>query len=206
MDKPTIKVLVADDTLIAREGWKRILETESDLEVVGEATTAQEVLALILDTEVDILLMDLMWFGDESAGWTTIQSVKKEYPRVKIIAVTAYENLISEARSKGADAALQKTFTREELIKLIRALAAQPEESFTPFPTHHTIEKLTRRELEVLKLIKEGLRDKEIASKLSIAPTTAKNHVKRILEKLEASNRTQAVEIARESKMLLLNI
>jgi len=200
-EKRIIKILLADDTLIAREGWKRILEMEKDLAVAGEVTTAQETLGKVQETGADILLMDLKWSGDESAGWTAIQEVKREYPKVKIIAVTAYENLIAQARSVGADAALLKTFTREELINQIRSLASKPETIVTVHPLTAK-EKLTEREIQVLKLMKEGNRDREIAACLTIAPTTAKNHVKNILEKLGAKNRTQAVLIARERGLL----
>jgi DNA-binding NarL/FixJ family response regulator len=200
-EKTSIRIILADDTLIAREGWKRILELEKDLVVVGEATTAQETLEKIHETNANMLLMDLKWSGDESAGWTAIQEIKREYPKVKIIAVTAYENLIAQARSVGADAALLKTFTREELINQIRSLASRPDTSVIVYPMLAK-EKLSDRELQVLKLMKEGYRDREIATFLTIAPTTAKNHVKNILEKLGAKNRTQAVSIAREKGLL----
>lgn len=194
----TIKILLADDTLIAREGWKRILETENDMEVVGEAGVAQEVPMKLKDLSVDVLLMDLMWSYDESAGWVTIREAKRDYPKVKIIAVTAYDNLIPEARRAGADAALLKTFSREDLINLIRALASRQENTLDLESIKTFQERLTKREMEVLKLLGEGLQDKEIAVRLNIAPTTAKNHVKSILEKLDARNRTHAVSIARK--------
>src|SRR6187397_3195582 len=121
-----IRVLIADDTLIAREGWKRILETTDDMEVVGEAKKAVETIRKVKELEPDVLIMDLKWFGDETAGWATIREIKQE-SGVKIIAVTAYENLIREARLAGADSALLKTFTRDELLEEIREQASRPE-------------------------------------------------------------------------------
>lgn len=107
-----IKVLLADDTLIAREGWKKILEMANDIEVVGDAKTATETLRKVKELNPDVLLMDLKWFGDETAGWTTIREIKQEY-NLRVIAVTAFEGLIHDARLAGADSALLKTFTRE---------------------------------------------------------------------------------------------
>ena len=196
-----IKVLVADDTLIAREGWKRILETTTDIEVVGEAKTAIETPRKVRELRPDVLLMDLKWFGDETAGWTAIREIKKEY-KVKVIAVTGYENLIKDARMAGADSALLKTFTREELLDQIREQASRPEDTSVSFNFLPVREVITDRELQVLKLMGQGYRDKEIAKLLSIAPTTAKNHVKNILEKINAKNRTQAVSLAREMGLL----
>ena len=193
----TIRVLLADDTLIAREGWKRILETASDMEVVGEARSAAETKRKVRDLQPDVLLMDLLWFGDESAGWAAIREIKQEH-RVKIIAVTAYENLIRDARLAGADSALLKTFTREELLTEMREQASHPESEPVALISDTRMETLTKRELEVLRLLKDGHSDKEIASLLGIAPTTAKNHVKNILDKLNAKNRTQAVAVGQE--------
>lgn len=196
-----IKVLLADDTLIAREGWKKILETANDIEVVGDAKTAAETLRKVKELRPMVLLMDLKWFGDETAGWSAIRQIKQEY-KVKVIAVTAYESLIKDARLAGADSALLKTFTREELLDEIREQASQPEDLSVSSPLTPMRENVTDRELQVLKLMSEGHRDKEIANLLGIAPTTAKNHVKSILEKLNAKNRTQAVSLAREIGLL----
>jgi len=197
-----IRVVIADDTLIAREGWKKILETTSDIDVVGEAKTAAETLRKVKEIQPDILLMDLKWFGDETAGWAAIQEMKRDNNRVKIIAVTAYEGLIREARLAGADSALLKTFTRDDLLDEIHEQASKPETKIPPVLISATREKLTDRELEVLGLLEQGHRDKEIARLLNIAPTTAKNHVKSILEKFDAKNRTQAVSLARQTGLL----
>jgi DNA-binding NarL/FixJ family response regulator len=196
-----IKVLLADDTLIAREGWKKILETANDIEIAGEAKSAAETKRKVRELQPDVLLMDLLWFGDESAGWAAIREIKQEY-KVKIIAVTAYDNLIRDARLAGADSALLKTFTREELLNEIREQASQPDRDPVWLKPIAKSEALTERELQVLTLMGDGNRDKEIANLLGIAPTTAKNHVKSILEKLNAKNRTQAVSLAREMGIL----
>jgi two-component system, NarL family, response regulator LiaR len=194
--KRTIRVFLADDQLIAREGLKGILDGVDDISIAGEAITALEVPRKVDESKPDILLMDLKWFGDESAGWSAIRDVKKQHPQVRVIAVTAYENLVRDARIAGADAVLLKTFTKDELVSLVRELAKK-EYVDTPEPTN-VMDDLTQRELDVVRLIADGRRDKEIAEILSISIATVKNHVKSILAKLSVSNRTQAARVARD--------
>jgi DNA-binding NarL/FixJ family response regulator len=200
MVNPIIRVLLADDTLIAREGWSRILDPIEDILVVGEAEHTLEIDRMVNELMPEILLMDLNWMGDVDAGWITIQELKKVHPRLKIVAITAYEHLISRARSVGADYALLKTFTRDQLIGVIRDLAKrEPAKTIvTSNIEPEYFEKLSPREMEVLKILAKGSPDKEIALHLGIAESTAKNHVKSILSKLNASNRTEASNTARE--------
>ncbi len=202
MDKKRIAVLLADDTLIAREGWKRILETADDMEVVGEAVSAQETPRKVLELVPDVLLMDLKWFGDPSAGWIAIKEIKASHPKVGVIAITAYEDLIPRARSAGADAALTKTFTRDDLLSLIREISSRDKSFPASQPEHTPLDELSPREREVLVLLAKGEPDKAIAEALGIAESTAKNHVQNILDKLDAKNRTQAANLAREFGLL----
>ena len=200
MRSKPIRVLLADDTLIAREGWKRILETADDIEVVGDVTIAHETPHKVLDLKPDVLLMDLKWFGDDTAGWTAIKEIKSSFPSIKVIAVTAYENLIHDARMAGADAALTKTFTRDDLLGLIHELATS--NSNFQVPAVKIQNELTTREHEVLLLMAKGFSDKDIADTLGIAATTAKNHVRKVLDKLGAKNRTQAVAFGRDAGLV----
>jgi two-component system NarL family response regulator len=188
--------MIADDTLVAREGCKTILETVDDIEFIGEAITAQETPKKVRELQPDVLLMDLKWFGDESAGAAAIVQIKRESPRTKVVAMTAYPSLIPAARRAGAEAALPKGFSKEELVDTIRAIHEL--ESFPPPPPPvevQTADELSNREKEVLVLLARGLTDKAIATELIIAESTAKNHVASILSKLDAANRTQAVAI-----------
>lgn len=202
-----IRVLLADDTLIAREGWRRIIETTDYIEVVGDAETPSNAVEKAASLSPDIVLMDLLWFSDETAGWQAIREIKQKYgTKIRIIAVTAYERLVADARRAGADAVLQKTFTRDQLLSEIQAQAHRINDpGIRPIPLNakeNIKEDLTNRELEVLHLLEEGHSDKEVAQLLGIAVTTTKNHVKNILGKLSAKNRTQAVSIAREMGIL----
>ena len=200
MSKKLIRVLLGDDQLIAREGLKRILDGVEDIVVVGEAITALEVPRKVDETQPGVVMMDLKWFGDESAGWSAIKEVKRKHSDVRVIAVTAYENLVRDARLAGADAVLLKTFTKEELVSLVRELALKDPLPLAERPT--PITDLTLRELDVVRLIAEGRRDREIAGMLSISIATVKNHVKSILAKLIVSNRTEAAKVAREKGLV----
>jgi DNA-binding NarL/FixJ family response regulator len=124
--KGKITVVLADDTLIGREGLKIILATSEEIKVIGEARTANQATKIVAELKPQVLLMDLKWFGDETAGWMAIKEIKAASPEVKIVAVTAFESLIREARLAGADSAMLKTFTREALLGEIREQAYRP--------------------------------------------------------------------------------
>jgi DNA-binding NarL/FixJ family response regulator len=196
----TIRVLIADDTDIAREGMRRILAAESDMEVVGEGATVHETIRKVHELRPDILLLDLKWFTDESAGIGAIGRLVNEVPETKIIAITIYPHLIEQAKSSGALAALNKEVPKRQLIEEIRnvyklpAPPPPPPQSVTPPAS--PLEELTEREREVLTLVAEGKTDKEIAVTLGIAESTAKNHVSNVLRKLNVPNRAGAVNAA----------
>ena len=196
-----IKVLLADDTLIAREGWKKILMTEPDIAVVGEVIIAQETLHKVIDLQPDVLLMDLKWFDDENAGASAIAQIKREAPGTKVVAITAYTDLVPGARRAGAEVVLPKGFSKAELIDAIRAvhqLASFPLVSEPP----QLAEPLSAREQEVLALMARGMTDREIARQLYISTSTAKNHGRSVMGKLGALNRAQAVAIGFERGLL----
>lgn len=203
MTDTKIRVFLADDKLLSREGLNRILETAEYIEIVGEASDPLETIRKVIELKPDILLMDLLWHGDQTAGWSAIKEIKLEVPSVKVIAITAYENLIRDARRAGADAALTKTFGYDELFNMINELASRKESFSLPLSDAPIVfEELTSRELEVLKLMAQGHSNVEIGKSLNIAESTTKNHVKKILSKLGANNRTHAVSLAREQGLL----
>lgn len=195
MSKPPIRVLIADDDDIYREGLRFILQSANDIKVIEEVSTAQLILRKVIEFSPDIITIDLRWYGDSTAGWTAIRDIKANIPDVKIIAITAYENLIRDSRIAGADAALVKTYTKNRLLTLIRELYTQDDRlrRFEQFNTN--LENLTKREIEVLELVGIGKSDKEISIDLHIAESTVKNHIKTIFTKLGVNSRTEAARL-----------
>jgi DNA-binding NarL/FixJ family response regulator len=195
--KGPIRVLIADDYVLEREGLKRIIEElADDIAVVGEATVAQEVLIKVQETQPDVVLLDLMWFKDESAGVAALQQIKQATPHTKVVILTVHDDLIQKARQIGAEASLEKDCTVDELFTIIRSVYRSPGFPAAPAETGHPNDVLSERELEVLGLLTEGLSDREIGTTLHLAESTIKKHVANIRDKLGAANRTQAVSIA----------
>lgn len=127
-----IRVLIADDTLIARAGWKMILEFVNDIEIIDEVEVVESVPRKMKELRPDVLLLDLKWFDNEHAGAAAIAKIKRQNPEAKIIAVTAYPHLAGSAREAGADAVLPKGFSLSELESVIRAVY-QEDEITIPF-------------------------------------------------------------------------
>jgi len=195
-----IRILVADDTAIAREGMRRVVQRAPDMDVVGEAETPQRAVEQSKQLQPDLVLLDLKWFGDDNAGASAIPQIIRVAPHSKVIAITAYDHLIEGARQAGAAAAITKDITTQQLHQIIRDVYTSPP---IPAPTPAPIEEpLTKREKEVLELLADGLTDRQIAGQLCIAESTAKNHVRSILGKLDVSNRTQAAIEAIERGLL----
>lgn len=115
-----ITVLLADDTLIARAGWSAILNTADDICVVGEAVVVDEVIQKTHQVSPNVVLLDLKWGPDKRVGLRTIPRLKGQNPNTKVIAVSAHDELLAEARQVGADGALPKTFSRQQLLTAIR--------------------------------------------------------------------------------------
>jgi DNA-binding NarL/FixJ family response regulator len=188
-----VRVLIADDTDIAREGMKRILAAEDDIKVVGEGATMHETILKVHELRPDVLLLDLQWFGD-NAGIEVIERLVSEVPETKVIAITIYPHLIEKARNAGALVALTKEVPKQRLIEEIRSVYAVPPPPLPQVaPPSPPVEKLTGREREVLVLMAEGKTDRKIAKALGIVESTAKNHVSNILGKLGVPNRAGAV-------------
>ena len=202
MEKKQITILIADDTTVAREGLKAILETASDIRIVGETDSVFSIPRLVEQLSPDVLLMDLKWYGDQSVGWIKIREIKEINHKIKIIAQTAYEELIPDARNSGADEVITKSIRREELLDVIRNVAARKVGRQPESPTMSKQDILSPREIEVLRLLDKGLSDKELSNALGIEVNTVKNHVKNILQKLNVPNRRKASIKAREEGLL----
>ena len=204
--KRKIRIIIADDQDIAREGLRRILANIPEFEIVEMATVLPDVIKKVNDLKPDILLLDLLWLGDELAGIETIKRLGHEVPETKIIAITVYKHLIELARNAGAKAAVTKDIPMRQLIEEIKGIYYLP--STSEWSEDNVIDKekinpkLSQREVEVLRLLAEGKSDKEISRLLGISESTAKNHVSKILHKLETANRASAVAIGYQKGLI----
>jgi DNA-binding NarL/FixJ family response regulator len=115
-----ISVLIADDTLIALEGIKSILKNVGEIESIATASTPQEVLDVAIQMRPDVVVLDMKWFGNPLTGLTLIKELRVSVPRVSIIAMTSYPELLKEAENAGAEYVMEKTFSRNELIQTIQ--------------------------------------------------------------------------------------
>jgi DNA-binding NarL/FixJ family response regulator len=225
-----IRILLADDHPIVREGLRAVLETQPDFEVIAEAASGDEALRLALNLQPDILLLDLeMPIMD---GVETIRRLRQQQPAARIIVFTAFDNdeRIIHAVQAGANGYLLKGSPRGEIFQAIRITMeggsllqpvvaskllrhvghqANPKPiDISPSQGHNLYtppyEPLTERELEVLNLLAQGMPNKEIAAQLIISERTAKFHVSSIMGKLGATNRTEAVSLAAQKGLITL--
>lgn len=190
-----IRVLVAEDHLIARVGVISIINAQPDMTVVAEAVNGEQTIKTWRESKPDVGLIDIRMPG--LSGIEAAAAIRSEFPGSRLIALTTYEGdeNVRRAFAAGVRAYLTKDVRREELLKTIRAVHAG--QSCIPAAVLNAPEsQLSAREIEVLELVVAGLSNKQIAYRLQIAPTTAKNHVKNILAKLNVKDRTQAATAA----------
>ncbi|MEQ2008804.1 MAG: response regulator transcription factor [Limisphaerales bacterium] len=197
-----------DDHFMVRLGLRSLLEKQPGLRIVAEADSGVEALEQCARHQLDVVLMDVRM--PEMNGVSATAAICKQYPAIKVIMLTTYEGDedIFQALSAGARAYFLKTVTGDELVKGIRAVQAGehclPPEVASKLALHFSTGSLSPREREVLELIASGRGNKEIAEQLRLAENTVKNHVKAILEKLGAQDRTQAVSTAIQRGILHL--
>jgi two-component system, NarL family, response regulator len=195
-----VTVLIVDDHPVVRDGLHAMLSTELDISVVGDAGTGAEALASINRLQPAVVLMDLLL--PDMEGSQVIQRICSRSSDTAFIVLTtlAGDEEIYRALEAGARGYLFKDMARKELVQAIRAVHRGqryiPSQVGAAIAENFPRPDLTSREVQVLQLIAAGLRNKEIGYKLEISETTVNAHVKHILEKLNASDRTQAVTIA----------
>ena len=206
-----IRILLVDDQLLFRKGLRALLADQEDMEVVGEAADGSQAVERVRAAKPDVVLMDIHM--PVCNGIEATRLVKSEWPETKIIALTVSDEDedLFEAIKSGASGYLLKDLRPEELFDLVRgvlrgetpispAVAGKLLSEFRRRPWKDPSETagwdLTRRELEVLQLVTEGLSNAEIAARLFIVEGTVKNHLHNILEKLHLENRLQAATYA----------
>src|SRR6188768_846731 len=214
-----IRVAIADDQQLIRGGFRSLLEAEPDIEIVGEAGSGAEAVALVTATRPDVVLMDIR-MPDGDGLWATEQIVQKpELAGTHIVIVTTFEldEYVGRAIRAGASGFLVKDTEPVELIRAVRVVAGG-EALLSPGVTKRLLERvagtlkeapdtrqlavLTEREREVLGLVGLGLTNDEIGRRLFLSPLTAKTHVSRIMAKLNARDRVQLVVVAYETGLV----
>ena len=203
----SIRILLAEDQTLMRQGLKTILDLEPGLRVIGEAGDGKTAVKLALQVRPDIILMDIQMPVLDGVDATT--ALCREWPEAKVIILTTFDrdDYVFQGVRAGAMGYLLKDMPANKLIETIRRVHAgevfiQPEIASRALracmhPAGGMIEPLSEREREVLVMLAQGIPNKEIADKLHIAEGTVKNHVSNILGKLQVENRTQAADIAR---------
>jgi DNA-binding NarL/FixJ family response regulator len=195
-----IRILSVEDHPVFREGLHTIIGSQPDMLLVAHASNAMEAIAEFRRHRPDITLMDLRLPG--SNGTDTLIEIRGEFPKARIIMLTTSdsEGDIQRALRAGASGYLLKSMPKNELLGVIRSVHAGhrhiPPEVAARLAEHLGDDDLTTRELEVLRLIRDGYRNKQIADQLSIAETIVNFHIKNLVDKLQANDRTHAVTIA----------
>lgn len=195
-----ITVLIVDDHPVVRDGLNAILSTEPDLKVAGEAGSGAEALRLIPNLRPDIVLMDLML--PDMPGWEVIKTICDQAMDIDFIVLTsvAGDEDIYRALEAGARGYLFKDMARKELIQSIRRVRAGdrylPAQVGSKLAENFPRNPLSDREVDVLRYVAAGMRNKEIAYKLQLSENTVNAHVKRVFEKLGVNDRTHAVMTA----------
>ena len=215
MNKP-LKVLIVDDHRMFREGIRTRLEQEPDIQVVGEAGSAQEAIALMEETDPSIMILDIRL--PSMSGIELARLVRSRWPDLKILVLSGYDfdQYVKAAARVGIDGYLLKDAPQDSLVQALRDIATGG--AFLP-PNiaskvmrgysassgtlrDRRVMELTVRETEILELLYQGLRNSEIAERLSISPRTVEAHVGNIISKLGAQSRTEAVRIAVEKNLI----
>ena len=209
-----IKVVLADDHSMIREGIRQLLELNENIKVIGEAANGKECLQLLSRCNADVLLLDINM--PEMSGFEVLQAIKMQNYDIKVLMLTIHNEVeyVLKAVDFGADGYILKDSGSRELFKAVECVYngerfIQPE--LTPalnskLISRNTdqalIDELTKREVQVLKLLAEGLFNKEIADMLAISERTVKNHISNIFKKIGVADRTQAAVFAIRNGMI----
>jgi DNA-binding NarL/FixJ family response regulator len=211
-----IRVLLIDDHAMFRQGVRTRLEKESDIVVVADAESREEGLALVDQLRPDVVVLDIRLRQD--SGIEVAKAIRRVHANIKILILSAYDydQYVRALARVGVDGYISKENSQEELVQAIRevvgggavltpkvaskVMRAMSEQ--VPQAPMHQMDELTLREIEVLELMREGMRNQAIAEHLAISSRTVESHVARIMSKLAASSRTEAIKTATEMGIL----
>jgi DNA-binding NarL/FixJ family response regulator len=200
-----MKILLAEDQTLLREATRRLLESEPDVEIVGEAGDGQEAIDLALQLDPDVVLLDMAM--PRLNGVEVIRQIKERRPRVAVLVLSAYDYdaYVVAALEAGAAGYILKDVSADELVAALRT-AAEGEPTLHPAVTRKLLrrlthrmdagmlpESLTERESDVLKAAATGVSNKEIAARLELSPRTVQIHMAKVFSKLNVATRTEAV-------------
>jgi DNA-binding NarL/FixJ family response regulator len=205
-----IRILTVDDHALLRKGISALVNAETDMKLIAEASNGQEAIEAFRSHRPDVTLMDLQM--PELNGTEAIDRIRSEFPEARIIVLTTYTGDVQVLRAlkAGAQAYVLKGHVHRELLDTIRAVHAGqkriPPDIAAQLAEHATDDELTQREIDVLRLIAAGNSNKLIADHLSIGEATVKSHVSNILSKLGANDRAHAVTIGLKRGIIELHI
>lgn len=205
-----MKILLCDDQAVIRDGLEMLLTLEKDMQVIGSASDGAEAIELAAQKQPDLILLDLKMPGTN--GIEATREIRARFPQIKILVLTTYDDdeWVFDAIRAGASGYLLKDTPRQKIIEAIRGTMdgksfldpsvagklMNQVASNQKQPTSILAERLTERELDVLRLIAKGFNNSDIAAQLHLSEGTVRNHVSAILEKLGVSDRTQAAVVA----------
>ena len=211
-----IRVVLADDHAVVRKGIREFLEEDTAIQVVGEASDGEEALTLVARDKPNVAVFDIQM--PKLNGMEATRRVKKEFPQTRVLMLTAYDDdpYIFAALQAGANGYLLKTSSSDELVHAVHAIA-KGESALSPAvakklvlratggqSSEETIEPLTEREMEILRLAAKGMGNKQIGVTLSISDRTVQGHLANIYAKLHVGTRTEAVMFAVREKWIKL--
>ncbi|MFY1633000.1 response regulator [Solwaraspora sp. WMMB335] len=216
MSTPTrrqIRVCLADDHTLMRDGIREMLSTDSGFTVAGEASTGPEAVAVCVRLRPDVLLLDVEMPGPGAAA--VIRQVARAAPQTRVVVLTMHDDpdIVSELLEAGAVAYLLKTILRDELVAAVRSVVRRPVQNILLAVSRATVQRLdrqrpraaaplTERELEVLRLTADAMSNAQIASRLFITEATVKRHLTNIYAKLHAVSRVDAVRKATAARLI----
>lgn len=213
-EAPAVRICLADDHTLMRDGLKEVLGTAPGFVVVGEASNGTEAVVLVTRLRPDVLLLDVEMPGPRAAE--VIQQVARAVPETQVIVLTMHDDpdMVHELLEAGAAGYLLKTILREELIAAVHSVARRPSDSVVLVVSRRTVEQLPRqaagpqktqltdRELEVLRSVAEALTNAQIAARLFITEATVKRHLTNIYAKLDAVSRVDALRKATALRLI----